>query len=94
MYLFSCSTISLHDDILCHLCCIIIILFSFCLCPPYLFPLSYLCVCLSEQNSHALHREAGVAQRTGVAAVARGSVHTLHASKAGVKLALQEGGRT
>lgn len=54
--------------------------------------LVYLFVGLGEQNTHALHWQAAVAQRTGVTAVARGRVHTLHSREAGVKLALQKGG--
>lgn len=52
--------------------------------------LCYLFVGLGEQDAHTLHRQAAVAQRTGVAAVARGRVHALHSGETGVKLALQE----
>lgn len=51
---------------------------------------SYLFVGLSEQNAHALHWQADVTQRAGVAAEARGSVNALHSREAGVKLALQK----
>lgn len=57
--------------------------------PPYFF--FYLFVGLGKQNAHTLHRQAGVAQWTGLTAVARGGVHTLHSGEAGVKLTLQKG---
>jgi len=66
---------------------LLFILFSFSL--PRCFTQSYLFVGLSEQNAHTLHWQAVVAQRTGVTAEARGSVHTLHSGEAGVKLALR-----
>lgn len=56
------------------------------------YPVFYLFVGLGEQNAHTFHRQAGVAQRTGLTAVARGSVHALHSREAGVKLTLQKGG--
>lgn len=49
----------------------------------------YLFVGLGEQDAHTLHRQAAVAQRTGVAAVTRGRVHALHSGETRVKLALQ-----
>lgn len=54
--------------------------------------MSYLFVVLGVQNAHTLHRQAGVAQGTGLAAVARGGVHALHSREAGVKLTLQREG--
>lgn len=49
----------------------------------------YLFVVLGLQDPHPLHWQAGVAQRTGLAAVAGGGVHALHSREAGVKLTLQ-----
>lgn len=51
----------------------------------------YLFVVLRKQNPDSFHRRAGEAQWTGLAAVARGRVNTLHSREAGVKLTLQEG---
>lgn len=55
--------------------------------------LFYLFVGLGEDRAHALHRQAAVAQRTGLAAVPRRRVDALHSREAGVKLALRRGGR-
>lgn len=58
-----------------------------------MFPI-YLFVGLGEHGTHPFHRQAGVAQRTGLAAVPRRRVDALHSREAGVKLALRGGQAT
>lgn len=58
------------------------------------FVLIYLFVVLGEHDTHPFHRQAGVAQRTGLAAVPRRRVDALHSREAGVKPALRGGQAT
>lgn len=59
----------------------------------FCFAVIYLFVGLGEHDPHPFHRQAGVAQRTGLAAVPRRGVDALHSRETGVKLALRRGGR-
>lgn len=56
--------------------------------------LIYLFVGLGEHGPHPFHRQAAVAQRTGLAAVPRRRVDALHSREAGVQLALRGGQAT